>query len=129
MQAKNSNKAINDSIKAICQNIATKGESHENDAIDYINHVDWQVKTKNFDKDILKMYVREVPVYYLSYWKNAVSAAYERQEIDNKYRLPNGHNHEMFKFGIKGIEKWLKKEIAARLQYVEFCAVYNKEIN
>lgn len=69
------NKAINDSIKSICQNISTKGESHEDEAIDYINHVDWQVKTKNFDKDILKMYVLEVPVYYLPYWKNAVAAA------------------------------------------------------
>lgn len=129
MKVKNSNKAINDSIKSICQNIATKSGSHENDAIDYINHVDWQVKTKNFDKDILKMYVREVPVYFLNYWKNAVAAAYERQEIDNKYRLPNGNNHEMFKFGIMGIEKWLKKEIAARLQYVEFCAGFNKQID
>lgn len=126
MKVQNLNKAINDSIKAICQNIAKKGESHDDDAIDYINHVDWQVKTKNFDKDILKMYVREVPVYFLNYWKNAVAAAYERQEIDDKYRLPNGSNHEMFKFGIKGIEKWLKNEIAARLQYVEYCAKFNQ---
>lgn len=117
---------IKNSVKAVCENITKKGESLENGAIDYINHVDWQVKTKNFDKDILKMYVLEVPVYYLPYWKNAVSAAYERQEIDNKYRLPNGSNYEIFKFGIKGIEKWLKKEIDARLQYVEYCAKFNQ---
>lgn len=117
---------IKNSVKAVCENITKKGVRHENNAIDYINHVDWQVKTKNFDKDILKMYVLEVPVYYLPYWKNAVSAAYERQEIDNKYRLPNGSNYEIFKFGIKGIEKWLKKEIDARLQYVEYCAKFNQ---
>lgn len=114
------------SVKAICQNIKNESKKRDEFAIEYINKVNWKLKTKNFDEEILKKYVFEVPVYYLSYWKNAVSAAYEKQVIDNKYGLPNGNEHNPFQFGLYGIEKWLRREIEARLQYIEYCARFNK---